>query len=60
VGLTFPDIFAQHGDSFSVGIGVEGVSTLDEDSLELFVWKVSYISRYTEVPNSQLVMILSA
>jgi hypothetical protein len=43
VRLAVPHVLAQHGDRLGVGVGVELVATLDEDSLELFVclsaWK---------------------
>ena len=37
VRLAVPDIFAEHGHCFGVGVGVERVAPLLEHSLELFV-----------------------
>lgn len=42
VGLAIPDVLAQDGDDFGVGVGVEVVTALDQDVLELLVcvWSV--------------------
>lgn len=53
VRLALPDVFAQHGDGFCVGVGVKVVSTLNEDGLELLVCDVSFGA--PDVPRSALV-----
>lgn len=59
--LALPDVFAQHRDGFSVGVGVEVVAALDKDSLELFVCFVSSANQAQMLicGNLQLVMIPS-
>lgn len=37
VGLRVPDVFTENGDDLGIGLGVEVVSSLDEDVLELLV-----------------------
>lgn len=37
VGLRVPDVFTENGDNLGIGLGVEVVSSLDEDVLELLV-----------------------
>ena len=37
VGLRVPDVFAENGDNLGIGLGMEVVSSLDEDVLELLV-----------------------
>jgi hypothetical protein len=41
VGLTVPDVFTKDGDDLGIGLGVEVVSSLDEDKLEFLVYIVS-------------------
>ena len=43
--LAVPDIFTEDGDNLGIGLGVEVVSSLDEDVFELLVYIVSDLSR---------------
>jgi hypothetical protein len=41
VGLAIPNVFTKDGDDLGIGLGVEVVSSLDEDKLEFLVCMVS-------------------
>jgi hypothetical protein len=41
VGLAVPNVFTEDGDDLGIGLGVEVVSSLDEDKLEFLVCMVS-------------------
>jgi hypothetical protein len=41
VGLTVPHVFTEDGDDLGIGLGVEMVTSLDEDKLEFLVCMVS-------------------
>jgi hypothetical protein len=59
VGLTVPDVFTEDGDDFGIGLGVEVVSSLDENVFELLVCIISKLKGSVRVLYSQLVMIPS-
>jgi hypothetical protein len=58
VGLAVPDVLTEYSDNFGIGLGVEVVTPLDEDVLELLVYLVSR-DQAGRVRYSQLVMIPS-
>ena len=41
MGLRVPDVFTEDGDDLGISLGVEVVSSLDEDELEFLVCMVS-------------------
>ena len=41
MGLAVPNVFTKDGDDLSIGLGMEVVSSLDEDELEFLVYIVS-------------------
>ena len=41
MGLTVPNVFTKDGDDLGIGLGMEVVSSLDEDKLEFLVCMVS-------------------
>lgn len=61
MGLALKDVFAEHSDTLGIGVGVEVVTSLDKDILELLVWVVSVAGPYVSLlaSHSQLVMIPS-